>query len=384
MSDQTKNIGEQSLEIHRKLRGKIGIHMKDPLMTQESIGIFYTPGMATVSQRIADHPKEARELTGLNNSVAIVSDGSAVLGLGDIGPHAALPVMEGKSMLFKRFAGIDCYPVVLGTKNVDEIVAAVKNISPSFGAINLEDISAPRCFEIEDRLKNELDIPVMHDDQHGTAIVVLAGLINSMKVVNKNLNDCSLVVSGVGAAGVAIMKLLKLYAASLTIIACDSRGVINSDRNDLNSTKQKLLSKGIITSDNPGTLSDVIQQADIFVGVSQPNVLTHDMVKSMNPRAVIFALANPNPEIMPDEAKNAGAAIVATGRSDFPNQVNNALAFPGIFRGALDNRVNKITDEHKIAAAKVIADIVENPSADEIIPSIFVDGLANKIAGVIK
>ncbi len=260
----------------------------------------------------------------------------------------------------------------------------MKAIAPSFGAINLEDIAAPICFEVEERLKSELNVPIMHDDQHGTAIVVLAGLINAMKVVNKRLDDCKLVVSGVGAAGVAIMKLLKLFAPALTIIACDSKGVINGNRNDLNSTKQKLLDDGIISSNSDGKLSDAINYADIFVGVSQPNVLTKDMVKSMNSNAVIFALANPNPEIMPDDAKLAGAAVVATGRSDFPNQVNNALAFPGVFRGALDNQVNKITDEHKIAAARVIADFINSPTSDEIIPSIFVDGLANKIASTIK
>lgn len=384
MSDQTKNISDESLEVHKKLRGKISISSKDSVSDKEKLSLYYTPGVGAVSSFVADNPELAREYTWLNNTVAVISDGSAVLGLGNLGPIGALPVMEGKAMLFKQFAGIDGIPVVLNVHSADEIVTAVKAIAPSFGAINLEDIAAPICFEVEERLKSELNIPIMHDDQHGTAIVVLAGLINAMKVVSKDLDECKLVVSGVGAAGVAIMKLLKLYAPSLTIVACDSKGIINSQRVDLNSTKQALLTNGIIESDYSGTISDAIQEADVFVGVSQPNVLTKEMVKSMNPNAVIFALANPNPEITPDEAKSAGAAVIATGRSDFPNQVNNALAFPGIFRGALDNRVNKITDDHKIAAAEVIAEFISNPTADEIIPSIFVDGLADKIASTIK
>lgn len=384
MSDQTKNISDESLEVHKKLRGKITISSKDTVSDKDKLSLYYTPGVGAVSSFVAKNPELARDYTWLNNTVAVISDGSAVLGLGNLGPIGALPVMEGKAMLFKQFAGIDGIPIVLNVHTADEIVSAVKAIAPSFGAINLEDIAAPICFEVEERLKNNLSIPIMHDDQHGTAIVVLAGLINAMKVVEKTLDDCTLAVSGVGAAGVAIMKLLKLYAPGLTIIACDSKGVINSLRTDLNSTKQDLLANGIISSENSGTLSDAIQQADIFVGVSQPNVLTKEMVKSMNSNAVIFALANPNPEIMPDDAKTAGAAVVATGRSDFPNQVNNALAFPGIFRGALDNRVNKITDGHKIAAAEAIAGFIEKPSANEIIPSIFVDGLSRTVASVIR
>lgn len=383
MSDQTKNISDESLEVHKKLRGKITISSKDTVSDKDKLSLYYTPGVGAVSSFVAKNPEVARDYTWLNNTVAVISDGSAVLGLGNLGPIGALPVMEGKAMLFKQFAGIDGIPIVLNVHSADEIVNAVKSISPSFGAINLEDIAAPICFEVEERLKCDLNIPIMHDDQHGTAIVVLAGLINAMKVVNKDLSDCTLIVSGVGAAGVAIMKLLKLYASGLTIIACDSKGVINGKRTDLNSTKQELIRNGIIKSDYSGTLSDAIQKADIFVGVSQPNVLTKEMVKSMNSNPVIFALANPNPEIMPDDAKSAGAAVVATGRSDFPNQVNNALAFPGIFRGALDNRVNKITDDHKIAAAKVIAEFVKSPHPDEIIPSIFINGLSDKIASTI-
>lgn len=384
MSDQTKDISDESLAVHKKLRGKITISSKDSVSDKEKLSLYYTPGVGAVSSFVAANPEQARDYTWLNNTVAVISDGSAVLGLGNLGPIGALPVMEGKAMLFKQFGGIDGIPILLDVHTADEIVNAVKAIAPSFGAINLEDIAAPICFEVEERLKNELNIPIMHDDQHGTAIVVLAGLINAMKVVNKDLNDCKLVVSGVGAAGVAIMKLLKLYAPILTIVACDSKGVINGQRTDLNSTKQELLKNGIIESEHSGTLGDAIQKADIFVGVSQPNVLTKEMVGSMNPDAVIFALANPNPEIMPEDAKSAGAAIIATGRSDFPNQVNNALAFPGIFRGALDNRINKITDDHKIAAAEAIAEFVNYPNADEIIPSIFVEGLANKIASTIK
>lgn len=384
MADQTKNISELSLELHKSLRGKVSMRAKDSIEDAQKLSLYYTPGVGAVSSYVAKHPAEARNYTWLNNTVAIISDGSAVLGLGNLGPIGALPVMEGKSMLFKQFANIDGVPIVLNVHSADDIVSAVKAIAPSFGAINLEDIAAPICFEVEERLKNELTIPVMHDDQHGTAIVVLAGLINAMKVVNKDLNDCTLVVSGVGAAGVAIMKLLKLYAPSITIIACDSKGVISSERDDLNTTKQALLDDDIISSANSGSLSNAIKDADIFVGVSQPNVLSGDMIKTMNADPIIFALANPNPEIMPDEARSAGAAVVATGRSDFPNQVNNALAFPGIFRGALDNNVDKITDQHKIAAAEVIASFVKDPQPNEIIPSIFVEGLSLAIADIIN
>lgn len=383
MSNKTNN-SEDALAIHKKLKGKISVSAKDSVEDGEKLSLYYTPGVGAVSSYVAEHPDEAREYTWLNNTVAIISDGSAVLGLGNLGPIGALPVMEGKSMLFKQFAGIDGVPIVLDVHSADEIVSAVKAIAPSFGAINLEDIAAPICFEVEERLKNELSIPIMHDDQHGTAIVVLAGLINAMKVVGKHLNDCTLVVSGVGAAGVAIMKLLKLYALNLTIIACDSKGVINSSRSNLNSTKELLLSNNIISSDTTGAMSDAIVGADIFVGVSQPGVLTTEMIQSMNKDPIVFALANPTPEIMPDVAKTAGAAVVATGRSDFPNQVNNALAFPGIFRGALDNRVNKITDEHKLAAAEVIANFIENPTSEEIIPSIFAKGLSDQVAATIN
>lgn len=375
------DYGKTALEKHNQLKGKIGIALKDTLDSQDKLSIYYTPGVAAVSSYVAEHPAETRDYTWLNNSVAVVSDGSAVLGLGNIGPQGALPVMEGKSMLFKHFANIDAVPIVLDVHSVDEIVAAVKAIAPSFGGINLEDIAAPQCFEIEEKLKSELNIPVFHDDQHGTAIVVLAGLINAMKVTSKNLADCKIVVVGSGAAGTAIMKLLNSYATP-NILAVDSKGIVSHDRTDLNSDKKKLLD---ITNPNniSGSLEDALQDADIFIGVSKGGLLMQSMIQSMAKDPIIFAMANPTPEIMPDEAKQAGAAIIATGRSDFPNQVNNALAFPGIFRGALDNKVTTITDDHKIATAKVIAGLVENPSPDQIIPSVLDERLVTEIAKVI-
>lgn len=376
------DYGKASLEQHKKLRGKIGIELKDVLDTQEKLSLYYTPGVGAVSSYVAEHPDEAREYTWLNNTVAVVSDGSAVLGLGNIGPVGSLPVMEGKAMLFKHFANIDAVPIILDVHSADEIVAAVKAIAPSFGGINLEDIAAPICFEVEERLKAELSIPVMHDDQHGTAIVTLAGLINAMKVTGKELRECRIVVSGAGAAGTAIIKLLHLYAQP-EILAVDSRGIISQDRTDLNSEKRDLLQYT-----NPrsvgGSLADALEQADIFIGVSKAGLLTPELIKKMTPDPIIFAMANPVPEIMPDVAKAAGVAIIATGRSDFPNQVNNSLAFPGIFRGALDNRVTKITDDHKLAAANVIASLVPSPQPDKIIPSPLTPGLVDAIADVIR
>lgn len=374
-------IKKQALDKHKELKGKIEVTLKDQLDDPEKLKLYYTPGVGAVSSYVAENPNEARDYTWLNNSVAVISDGSAVLGLGNIGPYGALPVMEGKSMLFKQFAGIDAVPIVLDVHSADEIVAAVKAIAPSFGAINLEDIAAPICFEVEERLKNDLSIPIMHDDQHGTAVVVLAGLINAMKVVGKNLSDCKIVLVGAGAAGVAIAKLLYKYAKP-EIIAVDSKGIIEPTRDNLNDEKKMLLEFARDVA--PGQLVDAVRSADVFIGVSQPELLTQDMVKTMAKDPVIFALANPVPEIYPDEAKAAGAAIVATGRSDFPNQVNNALAFPGIFRGALDNQVEKITDEHKIAAAETIASLIEYPTPKEIIPSIFTDNLTEKIAANIR
>lgn len=380
--DRRMNFNEEALKRHKELKGKISVELKDPLDSQDKLSTYYTPGVAAVSSYVAEHPEEARDYTWLNNSVAVISDGSAVLGLGDIGPYGALPVMEGKSMLFKHFAGIDAVPIILDVHTADEIVAAVTAIAPSFGGINLEDIAAPLCFEVEDRVKAALDIPVMHDDQHGTAIVVLAGLINAMKVTNRKLSDAKIVVVGAGAAGTAIMRLLYLYAQP-RIFAVDSKGVISANRTDLNDEKKKLL-EFTNKSSFDGSLEEILAEgADVFIGVSQAGLLTAEMVKSMDKDPIIFAMANPNPEIMPDEAKAAGAAIVATGRSDFPNQVNNALAFPGIFRGALDNRVKAITDEHKIKAAEAIAALITSPTSEQIIPGVLDDRLVPEIAKVI-
>lgn len=377
----TMDYKEEALRKHKELRGKLAIKLKDSLDSPDKLSTYYTPGVGAVSSHLAEHPEEAREVTWTNNSVAVVSDGSAVLGLGDIGPKAALPVMEGKAMLFKHFADIDAVPIVLDAHTADEIVATVKALAPGFGGVNLEDIAAPLCFEVEERLKAELDIPVFHDDQHGTAIVVLAGLINAMKVTGRKLEDCRIVCVGAGAAGTAIMKLLSLYAKP-NILAVDSKGIVSSDRADLNTEKQKLL-EFTNPSNISGSLHDALQGADIFIGVSKAGLLTLDMVRSMSPDPIIFAMANPVPEIMPEEAKAAGAAIIATGRSDFPNQVNNSLAFPGIFRGALDHQVEQITDEHKIKAAEAIAHLVAAPSANEIIPSNLDERLVPEIAKVI-
>ena len=377
------DYAKKSLEQHKALQGKISISLKDTLDDPKKLSIYYTPGVGAVSSYVAEHPDQAREYTWLNNSVAVISDGSAVLGLGNIGPYGALPVMEGKSMLFKHFADIDAVPVVLDVHTADEIVAAVKAIAPSYGGINLEDIAAPLCFEVEDRLKAELPIPVFHDDQHGTAIVVLAGLINAAKITGKSIQDMKIVVSGAGAAGTAIIKLLHRYAQP-RIYAVDSKGIISKNRTDLNNEKKALLA--YTNSDGvDGSLEQILAEgADVFIGVSKPGLLTGDMIRSMNKDAIIFALANPIPEIMPDEAIAAGAKVVATGRSDFPNQVNNSLAFPGIFRGALDNHVRDITDDHKLAAAEVIASLVPQPTADKIIPAPFTDGLVSAIADVIR
>ncbi len=371
----------ESLKKHKELRGKIEIHLKDPLDTQEKLSIYYTPGVAAVSSHLAENPAEARDYTWLNNSVAVVSDGSAVLGLGDIGPYGALPVMEGKAMLFKHFGGIDAVPIILDVHTADEIVDTIRAIAPSFGGINLEDIAAPLCFEVEERLKAELEIPVFHDDQHGTAIVVLAGLINAVKITGRQIKDCQVVCVGAGAAGTAVMKLIYRYAQP-DILAVDSKGIISGNRNDLNDEKRKLL-EFTNKQDVSGTLADAMKGADIFIGVSKAGLLNKEMVKTMGKDPIIFAMANPIPEILPSEAKVAGAAVIATGRSDFPNQVNNALAFPGVFRGALDNQVKQITDDHKTAAAEAIASLVENPTPDCIIPSVLDKRLVPAISKVI-
>jgi malate dehydrogenase (oxaloacetate-decarboxylating) len=375
------NYDKQALQLHKQYKGKITTTLRDKdELTKEKLSSYYTPGVAAVSRAIAEDPSLLPVYTWTNNLVAVVSDGSAVLGLGNIGPKGSMPVMEGKALLFKHFAGIDSVPITLDVHSVDEIVATVKAIAPSFGAINLEDIAAPQCFEIEERLKAELDIPVFHDDQHGTAVVTLAGLINAMKVVGKNLAETKIVIIGAGAAGTAITKLLHLYAQP-QIVAVDSKGIISSDRADLNDEKKLLLE--YIDGSVSGSLDDAITNADIFIGVSRPGLLTKEMIKKMAAKPVIFAMANPTPEIMPDEAKEAGVAVIATGRSDFPNQVNNATAFPGIFRGALDNGVKKITDQHKIAAAEAIASLVDDVDAEYIIPSVFDERLVPAIAKVI-
>lgn len=371
-----------ALDLHKQYKGKISLRLRDESeLDRTKLSAYYTPGVAEVSRVIAEDPSQLPVYTWTNNLVAVISDGSSVLGLGDIGPKGAMPVMEGKALLFKHFAGIDSVPIVLDVHTPDEIVAAVKAIAPSFGAINLEDIAAPKCFEVEERLKAELDIPVFHDDQHGTAVVVLAGLINAMKVVGKKLQDTKVVTIGAGAAGTAIMKLLHTYGVS-SILAVDSKGIISAARTDLNEEKKALMP--FLDTSVSGSLEDALKGADIFIGVSRPGLLTPEMVRSMAEQPVVFALANPTPEIMPDVAKAAGVAVMATGRSDFPNQVNNALAFPGIFRGALDNGVKKITDEHKIAAAEALAGLVENPTADEIIPSPFDERVVPTVANVIR
>lgn len=376
------DYGKEALEQHKKLRGKIEVASKDKLDSIEKLSVYYTPGVGAVSSYVAKHPDETRNYTWTNNTIAVVSDGSAVLGLGNIGPEGALPVMEGKSMIFKEFAGIDAVPIVLNVHTADEIVAAVKAIAPSFGGINLEDIAAPLCFEIEERLISELNIPVMHDDQHGTAIVVLAGLINALKLTKRELSNCKIVLVGAGAAGTAIAKLIHAYSKPV-IIAVDSKGIITSSRGDLNVSKKELL-KYTNPHSLEGSLSDAIKGADVFIGVSQPELLTPEHIKSMAKDPIIFALANPIPEIMPDLAHEAGAFIVATGRSDFPNQVNNALVFPGIFRGALDNNVSAITTQHKIAAAEVIANLVKFPMPDHIIPSVLDPNLVPAISALFK
>lgn len=375
------DYGQEALNKHKRLRGKISLQIKDSLDSLEKLSTYYTPGVAAVSRYLAQHPQKAREYTWLNNSVAVISDGSAVLGLGNIGPYGALPVMEGKCMIFKYFAGIDAVPIVLNAQSADEIVSAVKAIASSFGGINLEDIAAPICFEVEERLIKELPIPVMHDDQHGTAVVVLAGLLNAVKVTGRRLNECRVVIAGAGAAGVAVAKLIYRYAQP-HIIVVDSQGIISYSREELSPVKKKLLN---ISNKKrlSGSLADAMVDADIFIGVSQPDLLNTEMVKSMANKPIIFAMSNPVPEIMPDKAKSAGAAVVATGRSDFPNQVNNALAFPGIFRGALDNQVKTITNKHKIAAAETIADLVKKPTSSRIIPNVLDKNLVPAIAGVI-
>ena len=355
-----------SLALHSELRGKLETVSKRPILTREDLSLLYTPGVAEPCRAIARDPEYAYEYTLKSNTVAVISDGSAVLGLGNIGPLAALPVMEGKCVLFREFAGINAFPIVLATQDTEEIIRTVTHLAPTFGGINLVDISAPRCFEIEDRLKEILNIPVMHDDQHGTAIVVLAGLTNAMKITGRTKENTRIVVNGLGAAGTAIIRLL-LLAGYQHITACDSRGIVSSARPDLNDEKKRVVE---ITTPTPltGTIHDAIVGADVFIGVSVAGVLTRDDIRRMNPDSIIFAMANPTPEIMPVEAHAGGARIIATGRSDYPNQINNVLAFPGIFKGALKYRIPRITDDMKLAAAYTLADYVGTPTVDCIIP----------------
>ncbi len=377
-----KDYNSESLKIHRKLSGKINIDLKAKINNLDDLSIYYTPGVGAVSNYLHRNPEKTNKYTWINNLIAVISDGSAVLGLGNIGPKAALPVMEGKTMLFKQLAGIDAIPLVLDVHQPKKIVEVIKAVAPSFGGINLEDIAAPTCFEVEEILKKELSIPIMHDDQHGTAIVTLAGLINATKLRKISMDQSKIVIVGTGAAGTAIIKLIHLYAPKASIVAVDSSGIISKSRSDLNKYKKKLL-KITNLNNQDGLLEDALKEADIFIGVSKPKLLNESLIKSMNKNPIIFAMANPEPEIYPNLAIKAGAFIVASGRSDFKNQVNNALAFPGIFRGALDNKVNQITDEHKIAAAIQIAKLVKKPSQDQIVPSIFNKDLVKNIAKVI-
>jgi len=371
-----------ALELHEKYKGKITTSLRDKEeLNRDKLSAYYSPGVGAVSQTISENPADLPKYTWTNNLVAVISDGSAILGLGNLGPKAAMPVMEGKALLFKHFADVDAVPIVLDVHEPEEIIATVKAIAPSFGAINLEDIAAPKCFEIEERLKAELDIPVFHDDQHGTAVVVLAGLINAAKLTGRNLADCKFVVIGAGAAGTAIIKLLNLYGAK-NIVAVDSRGIVGKSRTDLNAEKTALLE--YVDASQSGSIEDAITDADVFIGVSRAGLLTPELVQKMAKDPIVFALANPVPEIMPDVAKQAGVAIIGTGRSDFPNQVNNSLAFPGIFRGALDHGVKKITDQHKLAAAEALANLVENPTVDKVVPTAFDEGVVEAIANVIR
>jgi malate dehydrogenase (oxaloacetate-decarboxylating) len=378
------NYFEESLKLHENNIGKMEIKSKVKVETRDDLSLAYTPGVAEPCRKIHENEENVYKYTSKGNLVAVVTDGTAVLGLGDIGPKAGLPVMEGKAILFKEFAGVDAFPICLDTKDVDEIVKTVKLIAPGFGGINLEDIGAPRCFEVEEKLKKELDIPVFHDDQHGTAIVVLAGIINALKVVNKKIEDVKVVVNGAGAAGTAIAKLL-LSSGVRNLIACDRVGILYKGIENVDDAKKELAK--VTNPDNiQGTLADALIGADIFIGVSAPGIVTQDMVRAMNKDSILFAMANPTPEIMPDEAKAAGARVIGTGRSDFPNQVNNVLAFPGIFRGALDVRAKEINEEMKIAAAYAIASMIKEEDLNEnnVIPYALDRTVAANVAEAIK
>ena len=375
---------EKALLMHEKWNGKLETVSKTPVKTREDLAIAYTPGVAEPCKVIAQDKEAAYKYTMKANTVAVVSDGSAVLGLGNIGPYAAMPVMEGKAVLFKEFGGVNAVPICLDTQDTEEIIKAVTWLAPAFGGINLEDISAPRCFEIEERLKETLDIPVFHDDQHGTAIVVLAGIINALKVVGKKKEDCRVVVNGAGSAGVAITRLLLTYGFS-NIIMCDKSGILCDGAEGLNWMQEKMVKRTNLAHET-GSLADALKGADIFVGVSAPGIVTEEMVASMNSDAILFAMANPVPEIMPDLAKKAGARVVGTGRSDFPNQVNNVVAFPGIFRGALEGHAKQITDKMKLAAANAIAALVsdEDLNEDNIMPEAFDPRVADVVADAVK
>ncbi|MFA5841686.1 MAG: NADP-dependent malic enzyme [Candidatus Paceibacterota bacterium] len=376
------DIYKKALDLHRKHKGKIEIKSKVKLDSREMMSMAYTPGVAEVSREIGKNPALAYDYTLKQNMVAIVSDGSAILGLGNLGALAAIPVMEGKAAIFKEFAGIDAFPICLDTQDTEEIIATVKRIAPVFGGINLEDISAPRCFEIERRLREELSIPIMHDDQHGTATVVLAALINALRVSGHEKEHTRIVISGVGSAGVAVTRILLGYGFR-HIILCDSKGAIYEGRGNLSGEKEEL--SELTNSDKrTGNLASVISGADVFIGVSKPGVLTEPMVKAMNEKPIIFALANPTPEIMPDAALRAGAFIIGTGRSDFPNQINNSLAFPGIFRGALDNRIKQFTDSMFVKAAEALASCVPNPTTEALLPAQFDKNVVEAIKKVIK
>ena len=378
------NIYEESLQFHKQLRGKLEVSSRVKITNEKDLSLAYTPGVAEPCREIHKDPSTAYLYTRKWNTVAVISDGTAVLGLGDIGPLASLPVMEGKSILFKEFADVDAFPIVLDTKDVNEIVETVVRIAPTLGGINLEDISAPRCFEIEKKLKERLNIPVFHDDQHGTAIIVLSGLMNALKIVNKKVEYLKIIVNGAGSAGTAITKLLLSYGAK-NIIICDRAGALN--RNSTYSNPYFTELSNITNPNNEsGLLCDVIKNADVFIGVSAPNIVSKEMVTSMNSDSILFAMANPTPEIFPDDAKNAGAKVIGTGRSDFPNQINNVLAFPGIFRGALDVRATEINEEMKIAAAHAIADSVsdEELNPNYIIPKAFNLDVQKRVAQAVK
>ncbi|WP_282138139.1 NAD(P)-dependent malic enzyme [Rossellomorea aquimaris] len=379
-----KNLKEEAISIHASHAGKIEVVSKIDISSEEDLSLVYTPGVADVCKTIAEDPRQANTLTSKGNMVAIVTDGTAVLGLGDIGPEAAIPVMEGKSMLFKKFAGIDAFPLSLDTKDVDEIVTIIKALSPSFGGINLEDISAPRCFEIEKRLKKELDIPVFHDDQHGTAIVVLGALVNALKVVNKSYNKVKIVINGAGAAGIAIAELL-LFAGYEDITLVSLEGVLCKGEKWMNATQEDITLRTNLLGVR-GELSDAIKGADVFIGVSGPGALKKEYIKMMNEQPIVFAMANPIPEIYPEEALEAGASIVGTGRSDYPNQVNNLLAFPGIFRGALDAKAKDITMQMKVAASYAIADVVSSSELNPqyIIPNALDPRVAEKVGESVR